>query len=259
MSPDSEHTPALSVRSLTVRFGGLIAVNDVSFDVPSGKVLGLIGPNGAGKTTCFNAITGMVSATGSVRFLGDEILGSRTDAVAKRGIARTFQHVAVIPEMTVRDNIMVGAYRNGRRGWVTNGLRLGARKEAQDAARRADEAIEALGLESIAHRLCSDLGLPNLKLVEIARALAFDATLLLLDEPANGLTHSEVADLSDRINEFKTHESFTIVVVEHHMGLIRSIADNLVVLNFGSVLAEGEPATVLGQQHVIDAYLGVKV
>lgn len=258
MSSVPELTPTLSVRSLTVRFGGLTAVDDVSFDVPSGQVLGLIGPNGAGKTTCFNAITGMVSATGSVRFLGKELLGSRTDAIAKKGVARTFQHVAVIPEMSVRDNIMVGAYRQGRRGWMANGLRIGTRKEEADAARRADQAIETLGLGPIAHRLCSDLGLPHLKLVEIARALAFDATLLLLDEPANGLTHSEVADLAARINEFKTFEDLTIVVVEHHMGLIRSIADTLVVLNFGSVLAEGEPAEVLGQQNVIEAYLGVK-
>src|SRR5690606_30038654 len=149
-------------------------------------VLGLIGPNGAGKTTCFNAITGMVPATGSVMFRRTELIGLRTDAVAKKGIARTVQHVAGIPEMSVRDNIMLGAYRHGRLGWIANGLRIGARKEEADAARRADEAIEVLGLESISHRLCSDLGLPNLKLVEIARALAFDASVLLLDEPANG-------------------------------------------------------------------------
>lgn len=258
MSPDEQHPPALSVRSLTVHFGALTAVDNVTFDVPQGQVLGLIGPNGAGKTTCFNAITGMVPASGSVTFNGEELLGSRPDVVAKKGIARTFQHVAVIPEMTVRDNIMLGAYRHGRLGWIGNGLRIGARKEEADAARRTDEAIESVGLQSIAHRLCSDLGLPNLKLVEIARALAFDASVLLLDEPANGLTHSEVADLAVRINEFKSSGDLTIVAVEHHMGLIRAISDHLVVLNFGSVLAQGQPHDVLGQQHVVDAYLGVK-
>ncbi|MFL4473144.1 ABC transporter ATP-binding protein [Paeniglutamicibacter sp. MACA_103] len=253
-----ELTPALSVRSLSVRFGGLVAVDDVSFDVPAGKVLGLIGPNGAGKTTCFNAITGMVPATGSVTFDGKEILGSRTDAVARAGIARSFQHVAVVPEMTVRENVMIGAHRHGKLGWIQAGLRIGSKKEEADARERADLAIGALGLERLAHRPCSDLGLPNLKLVEIARALAFDASVLLLDEPANGLTHSEVADLADRINDFAAHKKLTIVVVEHHMGLIRSVADHLVVLNFGSVLAEGEPEKVLARQEVIDAYLGVK-
>ena len=253
-----ERTPMLALRSLTVRFGGLVAVDDVSFDVPTGQVLGLIGPNGAGKTTCFNAITGMVPATGSVQFRGHEIIGLGTAAIAKAGIARTFQHVAVVPELTVRENVMIGAHRHGRLGWIRNGLRLGTGPQEREADRRTDAAIESLGLERIANRTCSELGLPNLKLVELARALAFDATVLLLDEPANGLTHSEVADLADRINQFKQRTNLTIVVVEHHMGLIRAIADKLVVLNFGAVLAEGETADVLAQKQVVDAYLGVK-
>lgn len=247
----------MEVTSLRVQFSGIVAVDGVTFETRAGQVLGLIGPNGAGKTTTFNAITGMVPSTGAITFDGTEISGMRTEQIAQLGIARTFQHAAVVPEYTVRDNILIGAHRHGRLGWIRSGLRLGAAKQERDAAERADSAIERLGLHSIADRRCSELGLPNLKQVEIARAIAFEPRVLLLDEPANGLTHSEVDELAEKITDLRRDSDLCIVLVEHHMGLIRAVADKLVVLNFGSVLAQGDPDEVLDRADVVEAYLGV--
>ena len=247
----------MEVSSLRVQFSGIVAVDGVTFETRAGQVLGLIGPNGAGKTTTFNAITGMVPSTGNITFDGTEISGLRTEQIARLGIARTFQHAAVVPEYTVRDNILIGAHRHGRFGWIRSGLRLGAANQERDAADRADSAIERLGLNSIADRRCSELGLPNLKQVEIARAIAFEPRVLLLDEPANGLTHSEVDELAEKITDLRRDSDLCIVLVEHHMGLIRAVSDKLVVLNFGSVLAQGDPDEVLDRADVVEAYLGV--
>lgn len=246
----------LRISDLSVSFGGLVALDSVSFEVPRGGVVGLIGPNGAGKTTCFNAVTGTVAASGSVLLAGQELLGLRPDRVARLGVARTFQHVAVAPELTVLENVRVGAYRHGRAGWFRGGLKFGTGAEERDAVLRAEAAVEALRLQRVAHRLCSELGLPNLKSVEIARAAAFGAELLLLDEPANGLTHGEVDNLAQSIRELRLAQDLTIVVVEHHMGLVRGITSKLVVLDFGRVIATGEPHAVLSSSTVVEAYLG---
>ena len=252
-----ELPPVMEVTSLRVQFSGIVAVDDVTFDARAGQVLGLIGPNGAGKTTTFNAITGMVPSTGTIAFNGTEISGMRTEQIARLGIARTFQHAAVVPEVTGRDTVLIGAHRHGRFGWIRSGLRLGSAKEAREAAERADSAIERLGLQSIADRTCSELGLPNLKQVELARAIAFEPRVLLLDEPANGLTHSEVDELAEKIAGLHRDSDLCIVLVEHHMGLVRAVSDKLVVLNFGAVLAQGEPNEVLSRADVVEAYLGV--
>lgn len=255
-SPSANGSAALlAVTSLTKRFGGLVAVNDVSFEVGRGEVVGLIGPNGAGKSTTFNLVTGHIPpSTGKVSYAGEDITGRPPSLVARRGIARTFQHVKVFPTMSVLDNIALGAHLRGSKGLFSSIVRLDRAEEARlkaEAARQADR----VGLGEHLHKQAGSLALGQLRILEIARALALDPQLLLLDEPAAGLRHLEKAELAKLLKTLRA-DGVSILLVEHDMGFVMGLVDRLVVLDFGTRIAVGPPAVIRKDQRVIEAYLG---
>jgi branched-chain amino acid transport system ATP-binding protein len=230
----------LSLRNVTRRFGGIVALDGVSFDVPEGQIVGLIGPNGAGKTTAFNVITRLYTPNeGEVEFGGESLLKTPVHKIVGRGIARTFQNVELFRTMTVLDNVLVGAHT--RRG---------------DVESEALEALDYVGLAQVASRPVAGLPFGTLKRVELARALVAQPRLLLLDEPAGGLNHEEVEELGRFIRKIRDDRKLTVLLVEHHMNLVMGISDHVHVLNFGRVIAEGPPAEVRANPAVIEAYLG---
>jgi branched-chain amino acid transport system ATP-binding protein len=242
-------TPALlAVRDLTMRFGGIAALSDVSFDVVEGRITGLIGPNGAGKTTCFNCITRLYQPTsGAIRFKGEDLLRCRPQQIARKRIARTFQNVALFDHMTTLDNVLVGGHSR------SPGL-LGGQESR--AIGEAMEIIERLELGQVARRPVRGLPFGTRKTVELARALMTKPELLLLDEPAGGLSHEEVAALGTTVKRIATDFNTTILMVEHHMQLVMSVSDHIVVLASGRKLADGPPDAVRQNASVIEAYLG---
>jgi branched-chain amino acid transport system permease protein len=245
----------LAVRHAVKRFGGLVAVNDVSFDVRAGEIVGLIGPNGAGKSTLFDLITGTAPMTsGTVEFLGRDISGMAQRRVALRGMARTFQHVKLRPQMSLLDNVALGAHGRTRSGLLAAGLRLDRREEEKifDEAR---QQLERIGLADRGHELAGSLPLGTQRLLEIARALAADPVLLVLDEPAAGLRRKEKRALGDLLQKLRA-EGVTILIVEHDMDFVMKLVDRLVVMDFGSKLVEGVPAAVRADPAVQAAYLG---
>jgi branched-chain amino acid transport system permease protein len=248
-------TPILSVKGAVKRFGGLVAVNDVSFDLAAGEILGLIGPNGAGKSTMFNLLTCTLPMTaGAVRFLDRDIAGMPQRAVARLGLARTFQHVKLRPQMSLLDNVALGAHARTRAGVIRSGLRLDRHEERQ-ILQEAQRQLDRIGLGDRAHELAGSLPLGTQRILEIARALAADPVLLVLDEPAAGLRRKEKMALADLLRKLR-EEGVTILIVEHDMDFVMKLVDRLVVMNFGSKLVEGPPGAVRADERVQAAYLG---
>ncbi len=240
----------LAVRNLTIRFGGITALNDVSFDVAEGHITGLIGPNGAGKTTCFNCITRLYQPTsGEVLFKGEDLLRRPPHQIARLRIARTFQNVALFDHMTTLENVLVGGHARFPNGLGSWGFESAATAEAT-------EILERLDLGHVAHRPVLGLPFGTRKNVELARALMAKPELLLLDEPAAGLGHEEVAALGSTIKRVAVEFETTILMVEHHMQLVMSVSDHIVVLASGRTLADGPPETIQQNHSVIEAYLG---
>ncbi len=249
--------PLLQVEAVRKEFGGLVAVNDVSFEIRAGDIVGLIGPNGAGKSTTFNLITGVLSLTsGQVRWRGEAIGGMPSRLIARRGISRTFQHVKMIPEMTVLENVALGGYLRGEAGIARAMLRLDRAEERRLFA-EAERQLARIGMADRMHELAGNLALGPQRLMEIARALCTDPALLLLDEPAAGLRHKEKAALADVLRQLKA-EGMSLLLVEHDMDFVMGLTDRIVVMEFGTRLMEGTPAEVQASPAVRAAYLGTE-
>ena len=248
----------LRVHNVGVRFGGIVALDDVSFDVAPNCIVGLIGPNGAGKTTLFNCLSRLYQCDcGDIVFDGRSLLRVPRHRIAALGIGRTFQNLALFGTMTVLDNVMIGHHCRMRSGFLSNALRLpGVARHESAATDKARALIEFLGLKAVAGTRVSDLPIGTQKRVELARALASDPTLLLLDEPASGLNHEEVGVLGAVIRDIRDRLGVTILLVEHHMNLVMGISDLVVALDFGRKIAEGTPDEVRAHPEVVQAYLG---
>jgi branched-chain amino acid transport system ATP-binding protein len=248
----------LSVRDVSINFGGIVALDKVSFDLREGQILGLIGPNGAGKTTLFNCLTRLYTPnSGTIEFEGRSILHKSADRIAALGIARTFQNLALFGTMSVFDNVRVGGHSRSRGDFFSDSLHLPwVRRQESLLAQTAWELVDDLNLRQVADRPVADLPFGTQKRVELARALTAQPKLLLLDEPAGGLNHNEVAALGELIRRVRDQRHITVLLVEHHMNLVMSISDRVVALDFGRKIAEGTPAEVRKHAELIRAYLG---
>jgi branched-chain amino acid transport system ATP-binding protein len=255
---DSVASALLRVQDVGVRFGGIVALDGVSFDVMPGQIVGLIGPNGAGKTTLFNCLSRLYDCgSGDIQFAGRSLRRVPRHGIAALGIGRTFQNLALFRTMTVLENVMVGRHCRTRTGFLRNALRTpGVRAEERRTEERSAELIGLLELDAVAQVRVSDLPFGTQKRVELARALAAEPQLLLLDEPASGLNHEEVGALGALIRSIRERLRLTVLLVEHHMSLVMSISDRVVALNFGRKIAEGTPAEVRAHPELIKAYLG---
>ena len=252
--------PLLEIAQLTMRFGGIVALENVSFTVNKGRIAGLIGPNGAGKTTLFNCLSRLYRPDrGDIRLHGRSLRRCAASDIAAVGIGRTFQSPALFTSMTVLDNVKVGGHSRGRNGALFDAVTLpSVRSEERVFDETARAMLAFVGLEREASRPVTNLSFASRKRVELARALAVRPALLLLDEPAGGLNHEEVVELGALIRAVRDQLAITILLVEHHMGLVMGLSDQVVVLNFGRVIADGTPGEVRGNPAVAEAYLGTR-
>ncbi len=250
--------PTLEVRGLTRRFGGLVAVDDVSFAVQEGEIFGLIGPNGAGKTTLFNLVTGLTPpSAGALLHRGDDITGSPPHVVAQRGIARTFQNIRLFTNLSALGNVMIGRHIHTRSGLLPGVLGFPSSRAEEEAVReRALELLDLVGLRDRAQVRAGSFPYGDQRRLEIARALALEPRVLLLDEPAAGLNTNEKAGLSRFVRELRDRFDLTVLLIEHHVPLVMGLCDRIAVLEFGRLIAVGDPAAVRSDPAVVEAYLG---